>query len=247
MTRSRDLDNRRFVFTPIQSIALLIHYFIGYMFLYPYLISQIDTLLFNTERGIHPRLYTGFVIFMILSTIAIVYDPLKRSLKMFQSNFAVNLTSATKHYGYLFVANFMISLILASVFKVTDPSSNQEIVSEMIQMAKIPMFLSTVIFAPIVEEIIFRGVLYQNLRSKTKFYLPMAISILIFGSMHLIAGFNEGKGLFEFVYLIQYGAMAFFMISSMESTNSIIGAIIVHLFNNLLAFISILAIATIMF
>lgn len=245
MIRSRDLDNRRFVFTPIQSIALLCHYFLGYMFLYPLLITKIDDLIFKTDNGVHPKLYTAFIIFMILSSIAIVYEPLKRSWKMFQLNLPINLINSAKHYGYLFLANFAISIILLTVFKISDPSVNQEIITEMIHMAKIPMFLSTVIFAPIVEEIVFRGVLYQNLRSQKRFYLPMILSILVFGSLHLVAGLNSGKGLFEFVYLFQYGAMAYFMISAMESSNTIVGAITVHFFNNLMAFISILTLATI--
>ena len=246
MIRSRDLDNRRFVFSKKESILLLLHYFVGYTFLYPIIVKEIDALIFKTVGGIHPKLFTAFMIFMILSSVAIVYQPLKRSFNFFKGNLKENLIKIFKNFGWLFLANMVINIIFVYVFKITETSENQVQIEAMIRGNVVAMFLSTVVFAPIVEELVFRGVLYQNLRSKKGYFLPMLFSVLIFGSMHLISGLMAGNGLFEFVYLIQYAAMALFMISAMEDTNNICGAMGVHFFNNFLAFSAVLLTATVL-
>lgn len=241
MIRSRDIDQKRFSFTKKQSIFLLLHYFVGYMFVYPVIVLSLSRLVYTDLEQTHPKFLTGYILFMILSTLAIVKDPLKRSFNHFKNNLRLNLNKVLKNFGLLMLYNFFIAMVLTYVFKLSDPAENQIQIEQMVQNAMMPMFLSTVIFAPIVEEIIFRGVLYQNLRSKKWFYIPMAISILIFGGMHLIAGFEAGNGIIEFLYLFQYGGMAFFMIRAMENTDTIIGSMGVHFLNNALAFSAIVA------
>lgn len=246
MIRSRDIDNRRFIFSPAQSILMLLHYFVGYTFLYPKIMVWIDDVFFKTEGGIHPKLFTTFMIFMILSSLAIVWDSLKRSWRLFKANLKVNLKSVGQNMVYLLAANFIINLMLILVFKIETQSENQVIVVEMIKQAFVPMFLSTVIFAPLVEEVIFRGVLYQNLRSRRFYILPMILSIVLFASMHLLAGLSAGKGWSEFIFIFQYAGLSFFMIRAMEQTNNLFGAICIHFINNTIAFTTIFVFAHIL-
>lgn len=236
MIRSRDVDNRRFIFSKQQSILLIIHYFIGYTFAYPILLVKISQMVAPQHTGVHPKLFTAFILFMIVSSVWIVKEPLKRSLHFFNKNLKNNLISIIKSMAYMFGANIIINMVLIFVLKIDFKPENQEIIEHMIKTAVVPMFLSTVIFAPIVEEIIFRGVLYQNFRSKKFFYLPMLFSVLVFASMHLISGLSSGRGWIEFIFIIQYAVMALFMIRSLEDTGSLIGAIGVHALNNLIVF-----------
>ncbi|HKM23598.1 MAG TPA: type II CAAX endopeptidase family protein [Erysipelothrix sp.] len=236
MIRSRDIDNQRFVFTKKQSIILLAHYFIGYYFVYSVVAAGISMALYPDIQGLHPKVMMGQVLFMIISTVWIVKDPLKRSWRFFKANLKENIASVFKSMFLLFLGNIVINVMIIYVLKVEMLPENQEIVESMIKSAALPMFLATVVFAPLVEEIIFRGVLYQNLRSKTRFYLPMILSTLIFASMHLVAGFVVGRGWTEFIFIFQYGLISLFMIRSMEETGTIVGAIGVHFLNNLLAY-----------
>lgn len=236
MIRSRDIDNRRFIFTKVQSIALLAHYFIGYILVYPMIVKAIDGMIWKSEGGIHPKLHTAYVLFMILTSFAIIKDPLLRSARFFKLHLKENMKLVGRNYLYLIGMNFLINFVIIFVFKIENQSENQQIVVEMIRQSFVPMFLSTVIFAPLVEEVVFRGVLYQNLRSKKYFYLPMIISMLVFSSMHLIVGLSAGNGWMEFIFIFQYAGLSFFMIRAMEATNNIFGSILIHFINNGLAF-----------
>lgn len=247
MIRSRDIDNRRFVFTRKQSVALILHYFIGYNFLYPLILLIINNFLVGKNQALHPRLNTLFIIFMIISTVAIVHDPIRRSFNKFKMQFASHAQAILKNFGLLFLVNIAINIIIINIFKINSTPENQNIIVAMVKSNPVPMFLSTVIFAPIVEEIIFRGVFYQNLRSKTQFIVPILVSVLFFGGMHLVAGFAAGNGSKEMVFLLQYSSVAFFMIRSLESCDNIFGAIGVHFLNNLLGFFTIFMAAMIIF
>lgn len=246
MIRSRDIDNRRFVFTKIQCIILLLHYFVGYSWLYPILVVQFDKAFLKTEGGIHPKLYTSFMILMILSFAWIVKEPLKRSFRFFKVNLKENFKSVFQNFWLLLGVNFLISLVMVLVFKIETQSENQTLVTDMIKMAPVPMMLSTMIFAPLVEELIFRGVLYQNWRSKKAYLLPMITSIVIFSSMHLMAGLGAGNGWFELIYIFQYAGLSFFMIRTMEQTNNIVGAMLIHFINNTLAFTTVFLFVTVL-
>lgn len=57
----------------------------------------------------------------------------------------------------------------------------------------VPLFVvTTVVFAPLAEEILFRGVLFQGLRQRTGFWVAALVSALLFTLPHLA----EGGGVF---------------------------------------------------
>ena len=88
------------------------------------------------------------------------------------------------------------------------------------QMVEYPMVLmvaSIGLFGPFVEEIIFRGVIFQSYRRTGRVLASMILSAVLFGMMHL--NFNQ----------FAYGAVMGFMFCLMvEATGSVIPSFIAH-------------------
>ncbi|QWG36305.1 CPBP family intramembrane metalloprotease [Bacillus mycoides] len=118
--------------------------------------------------------------------------------------------------GCLLLVLMIISYFNPSIFMNLSPSVNQSDEKDIIFR-----FISVVIFAPIVEEIVFRGFLLHRLAYK--FGLPTAIvlSSLIFGILHIQNIF--GAIIIGFVYCIIY-----------VQTESLIAPILIHFIWNLL-------------
>ena len=83
--------------------------------------------------------------------------------------------------------------------------------------------IATIILAPIAEEIVFRGLIYRNLKKGMPILVAGFISSLIFGISH--------TGIIWMIYAFLIGI---FFVWIYEKFNSILGSIIVHMVFNLL-------------
>lgn len=89
------------------------------------------------------------------------------------------------------------------------------------------VIIQTVILAPISEELLFRGILYQRLKAFTgKFWLSALISSLIFGVYHL----NLAQGIFAFLF----GLLA---CAVYDKIQNLWASILLHIGGNLLSVI----------
>ncbi|MGG2932635.1 CPBP family intramembrane glutamic endopeptidase [Bacillus pacificus] len=118
--------------------------------------------------------------------------------------------------GCLLLVLMIISYFNPNIFMDLSPSVNQSNEKDIILR-----FISVVIFAPIVEEIVFRGFLLHRLAYK--FGLPAAIvlSSITFGILHIQNVF--GAIIIGFVYCVIY-----------VQTESLIAPILIHFIWNLL-------------
>lgn len=132
------------------------------------------------------------------------------------------------------IVGFVISLILAAIlvkvfeiFPWFDASEAQKLIynTSIVGGERIIAFAMLVVIAPIVEELIFRGWLYEKLRIK----LPVPVSILItsvlFGMVH--SPFSASLNMF---------AMSVVLCCLRELTGTIYAGIILHMLKNGLAF-----------
>ena len=86
-------------------------------------------------------------------------------------------------------------------------------------------FIALVIIAPIVEELLFRGFLFKQLRKSWPFWISAIVSSLLFGLAHL--QINVGIDTF---------ALALVLAFLYEKTSSIVSSIGLHMLKNLIAF-----------
>lgn len=92
------------------------------------------------------------------------------------------------------------------------------------------LFFIGSILTPVVEELVFRGIIYQTLKTKLKAWIAMIASAFIFAALH-------GE-LPAFIPIFLFGI---FMAFVLEKTKSIYMPIALHCLNNLIAFIILFA------
>lgn len=120
-----------------------------------------------------------------------------------------------------------VLVTLFQVFSWFDAAETQEtgFTAYMTGGEKVVAFLTLVVAAPIVEEIIFRGWLYGKLRAKLKMPLAIILVSLLFGLMHF--QWNVGVNVF---------ALSVVLCGLREITGTIYAGILTHMVKNGVAF-----------
>ena len=123
--------------------------------------------------------------------------------------------------GFGVVLNALISII---PFSESMQNSFNDSYSALSAGNAVISFISVAVFAPIVEEVFFRGLIYTRLKSGMNKIAAAVISSLLFGVMHgeiiwMLTGFIAGLAL---VWIF-------------EKTKSLLGCIAVHMANNTLS------------
>lgn len=125
----------------------------------------------------------------------------------------------------VFLALFSQS-IAASIemylFGVTPESENTQRIMEIITALPLMVFVSSV-FGPILEEIIFRKIIFGAIYEKTNFFIAALFSSVLFSVVHL-----------DFSHLLIYTAMGFTFAFLYVRTNRIIVPIFAHVAMNTL-------------
>lgn len=116
-----------------------------------------------------------------------------------------------------YFAEFIAGLIEINLLGITQSSANTQQIMEITRSA--PLFaLITSLIAPIVEEIIFRKIIFGTLYKKVNFFMAAVISALIFGIIH-----GEPE------HILIYGSMGFVFAYLYVKTKRIIVPILVHM------------------
>ena len=133
--------------------------------------------------------------------------------------------------GIAFLLSYLVGL------KVTDSQNQTSIVRMMKTGAMIPMIISTVIFAPVVEEMVYRKCIFHYCRN-FKIYVRYILSIILFVFPHVITSIGKFSTGDYFLMLIPYVADAFMLaLTYHKGKFNIYTSIICHIANNLLAVI----------
>ena len=218
-------------------------------------IVDVSSELFNENVYDHMvsilNLVLQILIYTILTigTVIIMWKPLKKDLS--------NITGKIFGYGAmgygLAMAGSLVSTILFAVLGITgykSSATNQDAIDAMFNtsvLGIILLFISIVIMAPIVEELIFRKSIFKVIKDPK---LALIVSTIVFGGLHVVSGtimeivlFFDGSGsylnvILEFVYIIQYSMMGLgFGIAYLKSNKNITSTIFGHMLNNGISFL----------
>lgn len=116
-----------------------------------------------------------------------------------------------------YFAQFIAVYIETEIFGIPPGSENTAMIMEITRIAPIFMIVPALI-APILEEIIFRKIIFGSLYKRTNFFIAAIISALIFGFIHG-----------EPIHLLIYTSMGFVFAYLYVKTKRIIVPIIVHM------------------
>lgn len=195
------------------------------MFVATYYISMFLGFISNDEIQ---NLIANLIYLIIL--IYIFRKEIFFSFKNLKGNFKKILNIGFKYWSLgifiMIVSNLVINLF---IFK-GSIAENEEMARSIIIASPIYGFISSVIIAPFLEEIIFRVSLKRVFNNK---YIYAVFSGIIFGLMHAISG---SPTWLDLVYIIPYGALGFAFGLMYAETDNIFTSVIMHALHNLMSF-----------
>ncbi len=172
---------------------------------------------------------------IVASILFIVIDKLnfKKDWEDFKQNKSLRMTNIFSGFLMVYAALIAANLIL-TVLGQTGTSENEMLISSLFNDSPLQLFLLFLlltVFTPIVEEVIFRKVLFGFIEPRTNYKVAIFISGIVFGIMHVI---TYG----DFVQSIPYIFMGLvFGYIYWKSNKNIYVVIIVHFINNFISWL----------
>lgn len=217
---------------------LVLHYFLGYGFLY----RQIGVFLTLANDPyaimILPSIQLCIYLFTLAITIWLAYPLLKKGFIYFKAHLRYNLLLVLVLICATYFANLILS-ILIGILTGMETTQNQQAIEASSRFIPLLTLFSTCFFAPIVEECVFRGGVFTKLRSKTSFLLASLISSLLFGNIHFINTFFT-LDFSDLPFLLVYSGIGMVLAYGYEKSNTIFVPILLHFLNNLIAVLAML-------
>lgn len=210
-----------------KSIILILSYFIIYNFIFPILAAII--ILYNNFDSIIVN-----AIFDILYLIIIylnIKDIIIEGFNKFKKNLKDNTVELLKQTLLILAVNIFSSLLIGIVFNV-QTSQNQQMVNELLTSYFWYTVFSSCIFAPIVEETIFRLAIFRTMY-KNSFWFPALVSSIAFGGIHVLGSLLLGNYL-DLVNIITYSLMGLVICAYYYRKDNFFAPIMLHMMNNLI-------------
>lgn len=169
--------------------------------------------------GLLSAIYTNIIGFVF--ALMIVVSLMKEDLRAERIAHPISIGKIVgwSAFGILlaYTAQIVAISIEMQILEIDPGSENTEIIVELTRLN--PMFLLIpAITAPVLEELIFRKILFGTLYKKMNFFWAALISSLIFGVLHM-----------DFLHLLIYVTMGFVFAYLYVQTKRIIIPIIVHM------------------
>lgn len=151
-------------------------------------------------------------------------EKLKKNLKDIKEKYEEYYTKYLKLY-ILALIIMMISNIFINKLTQGIPG-NEEAIRTTLNKAPLYMFFSSVIFAPFIEEMVFRQSLKNIITNKKTFVIA---SGLIFGGLHVIGNINT---IYDILYIIPYATPGIAFAIMLEKTDNIFVPMGIHFLHN---------------
>ena len=197
------------------------------------------TSIFFTILNINPTSLTDkeYISYITISNIILIgvyiliyRKTLIHDIKDFIKSIKTYFTTSLKYWAIglliMYISNIIITFVLNK-----ELAGNEQEVRNYIDNFPLYMLFSTVIFAPITEELTFRKSIREATSNK---WIYAITSGLIFGLLHVITYISNWTDL---VYLIPYSSLGIAFALLYHKTDNIYCPMVVHAMHNLLAVI----------
>lgn len=215
------------------SIYLVVH-----IFLLP---SLLPYFFYHCFPDLYARMDMGTLncIYYLISFVAVfllLLRFLKESFYHFCDHKGQGILSVFSGYLVQWVVNMALSLLLSAVLAgllptTTPANPNTDSLVGMADYNRGALIASAVTLAPMVEEPLFRGVVFGGLRRKNR-YLAYIVSYLLFAVYHLWQYFVLDYSPWLFLSLLDYLPVSIALAWSYEQGGSIWTPIFLHMFLN---------------
>lgn len=184
------------IYEILNSIILIIFYFTyTALFKYALIYLGIDFTTISDNLLILINFLINFLFIIIL--VFIYLDDLKKNLKDYKENFSTYFPYGLKWWLIGLAIMIGSNMIIMQIYP--SRAANETIIVQELQLYPLYMCFSTMIYAPFVEEIIFRKTMNGIFKNN---FLYILVCGLLFGFIHILA--NATVAL-EYLYMIPYG------------------------------------------
>lgn len=129
-----------------------------------------------------------------------------------------------------FVGNIVMG-ILTQIISPTMENVNDAAIQTMLGVNTVEMVIFTVLFAPLTEEVLFRGLIFTSLRTRSR-VAAYVVTVVVFSAIHVIGYIGKESALSIVLSFVQYFPASFALIWAMEFGGSIWVSIGVHTLAN---------------
>lgn len=203
--------------------AMALYFLLPYLEGVPFVIMGVDT----TTLPIWVKVfYLTMYSVLTASLIMIIYN--KKLSKDFKDMKKNSIKYFNKYIKYWLIGLFimMVSNLFINLIVTNDIPSNEQAIRETFNISPLYIFFSAVIYAPIVEELIFRQSIKNIFHNK---WLFIIISGLLFGSMHV---FGDFKNITDLLYIIPYSTPGIIFAYMLEDSDNICVPMSFHFIHN---------------
>ena len=214
-------------------LALLVHYFAGYLYVYRIIATQITLAVEPDATILLPWVQLLIYGFTAGVAILLAWPAIKASWLKFRQRTGSNLKMSAYLVVIILAVNMLLSLLIGLLTQ-TGNSVNQEEIRNASTVLPLMTILSTCVFAPIIEETVFRAGAFSCLRGRLGFWAAAIISSILFGSIHIVDSLMAGN-LMDVSYLFVYAGIGMVLAYGYEKSASCMVPGIVHAANNIIS------------
>lgn len=171
-----------------------------------------------------------FYVVILSLMIGVFYKQLIHDFKIFKSYFKEYFVLILKTWGKALVL-IMITTIIIQIITNTTQANNQIALQNSFNSNPVFIAILAMFYAPIAEELMFRGVFRKFIKNKKLFVI---VSGVVFGLMHVI---DDSKTLAEFSYVFVYSILGIYLAGIYAKTNNLCTNIFMHFIQNTLSVI----------
>lgn len=184
-----------------------------------------------------------FYVTMLILVLAMFGKYLWASLKHAVAQKPRYMWIIAAYIGYLAILTFnMISQVIIGMVQTDLTSTNQDSVVAYSQQSMLSMMFMSCLCAPIIEEVLFRGVLFRPFAGNKKLAVIAGfLSALFFASVHVVPAAIAYQNPMELLYIVSYLPQGIVFAICCYKTENICGSIMLHFLNNFIAMMSLMS------
>ncbi len=165
-----------------------------------------------------------------VSVVAIFHRFLGRSLQAAWKNIPKCLINVLIGFGIYYWGTILLGFLITRI----DPSFanvNDQAVTGMVQENPLMMSICTVILVPVVEETLYRGLIFQQLQRKHR-ALAYIVSVAVFSAIHVAGFIGSVNWLTLLLCFAQYLPAGIALAWAYERADTIVAPILIHMIIN---------------
>ena len=165
---------------------------------------------------------------LFVTILIINFNYYKKDFKVFIKNINTYLPFILKRYAIMLGIMVLVAIPI-TYLNSGKVSSNQEILNSMFTKTPLLTSLLSCIYAPFVEESIFRLNISKIINNKIIFIL---FSGILFGALHVI---DKYTNIYDLLYIFSYSTLGICLAKAYKDTNNIFVSMSMHFIQNTLA------------